>query len=193
MPEPAGRYLAHEAGHLAGVAGDRIGQWARWGHIRASISSDDPHVYCFMDVAEAIAVHELLERGLRLPDVRRAVDRLGGPEGWPLATGGLHVVDGRLAAEREGILIDVLDGGQGVLPFNGRLDAEALLRRGGWPARDLGLEWIEVDPGRLGGLPCIRGRRIAVDDAARVEDPEELGLDPAAVAEAERWTALVPV
>lgn len=189
MEAPAGRYLAHEAGHLAGVSGDRVGQWARWGHIRASVSAADPHVYCFMDVAEATAVHELLERGLRLGDVRRAVQRLGGPEGWPLSSGGLHVVGGRLAAERDGILVDVLDGGQGVLAFDGRLDAVALLSRGGWPARELGLEWIEVDPERLGGRPCLRGRRIAVADAAGLAAPGELELEPGAIGEAERWTA----
>ena len=46
---------------LAGVPGDRIGQWARWGHIRASVSAAEPHVYAFADVAEALAVHLLLD------------------------------------------------------------------------------------------------------------------------------------
>ena len=36
-----GRYLAGEVGLLAGVSGDRIGQWARWGHIRSSHSAGD--------------------------------------------------------------------------------------------------------------------------------------------------------
>src|ERR671927_1776 len=90
-----GRYLAHEAGRLAGVPGDRIGQWARWGHIRASISAGEPHVYAFEDVAEALAVHLLLDAGVALPVVRRAVDpvdllRRGG---WPArVTGRLDAV-----------------------------------------------------------------------------------------------------
>src|SRR3954471_11308023 len=81
------RYLAHDAGRLAGVPGDRVGQWARWGHIRASISAAEPHVYAFEDVAEALAVHLLLDAGHSLPAVRRAVERLGGPAAWPLSSG----------------------------------------------------------------------------------------------------------
>src|SRR3954447_16663664 len=94
-------YLAHDAGRLAGVPGDRIGQWARWGHIRASVSAAEPHVYAFGDVAEALAVHVLLDAGVALPVVRRAVERLGG------LTVGVHVVDGRLAVERGEVLKDV--------------------------------------------------------------------------------------
>ena len=184
----SGRYSAHEAGHLAGVAGDRIGQWARWGHIRASVSAAEPHVYAFEDVAEAIAVHELLERGLGLPAIRRLVERLGGAAAYPLAGSGLRVVDGRVAAERGGILVDVLGGAeQGVLSLDGRIDPLAVLRHGGWPARALGLEWIEVDPARLDGRPVLRGRRVAVQDAAALEDPAAHGLEPAAAEEAARW------
>src|SRR3954466_12683471 len=118
-----GGYLAHDAGMLAGVPGDRIGQWARWGHIRASVSADDPHVYAFADVAEALAVHLLLDGGLTLPVVRHAVERLGG------LTDGIHVVDGRLAVERGEILKDVFTE-QTVLPLNGRVDPVDLLRHG---------------------------------------------------------------
>src|SRR3954465_8518400 len=100
----AARYSAHAAGLLAGVPGDRIGQWARWGHIRATISAGDPHVYAFEDVADALAVHILLDAGIPLPPIRRAVDARGGEH--PLSHG-LHVVDGRLAVERTGILEDV--------------------------------------------------------------------------------------
>src|SRR4051812_26787801 len=96
-------YLAHDAARLVGVPGDRIGQWARWGHIRASISADEPHVYSFEDVAEALAVHLLLEAGHALPRVRRAVERLGGPAGWPLSSG------------------DDVFAAFGALPLNGRV------------------------------------------------------------------------
>src|SRR4051794_41772597 len=87
----AARYSAHAAGLLAGVPGDRIGQWARWGHIRASVSAADPHVYSFGDVAEALAVHLLLDAGFALPLVRRAVERLGGAQDAPLSDGVLAV------------------------------------------------------------------------------------------------------
>ena len=49
-----GHYLAGEAGLLAGVSGDRIGQWARWGYIRSSHSDGEPRVYSYEDVAEAM-------------------------------------------------------------------------------------------------------------------------------------------
>jgi uncharacterized protein (DUF433 family) len=185
----SGRYLAHEAARLVGVPGERIGQWARWGHISASISDGDPHVYAFVDVAEALAVHLLLEAGFRLPVIRRAVDQLGGPGAHPLSTGALHVVDGRLAVERGEVLEDVFTE-QGVLPLDGRVHAAELLRRGGWPARAAALR-VEVDPARAGGRPCVRGRRIPVEDVAA--DPEgaarEYGLGSEDIADAVRWWA----
>jgi len=80
-----GHFLAGEAGELAGVSGNTIGQWARWGYIRASQSAGEPHVYSVEDVAEAAIVHALLERGVRHADVRRAIDRLTGYGDWPLS------------------------------------------------------------------------------------------------------------
>ena len=82
---PHGHFLAAEAGELAGVSGNTIGQWARWGYIRASQSSGDPHVYSVEDVAEAAIVRALLERGVRHADVRRAIGRLAGYGDWPLS------------------------------------------------------------------------------------------------------------
>jgi DNA-binding transcriptional MerR regulator len=179
-------YLAHEAARLVGVPGDRIGQWARWGHIRASVSDGDPHVYAYDDVAEALAVHLLLEAGFTLPVVRRAVELLGGVAVRPLSGGALHVVDGRLAVERGEVLEDVFTA-HGVLPLDGRVDAAALLRRGGWPARDADLA-VEVDPARAGGRPCIRGRRVLVEDVvAEPTAARELGLSEAEIADALAW------
>jgi uncharacterized protein (DUF433 family) len=186
----AGAYLAHDAGRLAGVPGDRIGQWARWGHIRASVSAGEPHVYAFGDVAEALAVHLLLDAGFSLPLVRRAVERLGGAVAWPLSSGALHVVDHRLAVERGEVLKDVFTE-QTVLPLDGRVTALDLLSRGGWPARRIGdLEAVEVDPARAGGRPCVRGRRVPVEDVVAVDDPAaEFGLTAAQVDAARRWWA----
>lgn len=73
---PRGYYLAHEAGRLAGVSGDRIGQWARRGYINASVSTGTPNVYSYQDVAEAMVVHELVRSGVRLPEIRQAVQLL---------------------------------------------------------------------------------------------------------------------
>jgi DNA-binding transcriptional MerR regulator len=155
-------YLAHEAGRLAGVDGDRIGQWARWGHIRASVSAGDPHVYSFADAADALAVRLLLDAGVPLPVVRHAVDHLGGDH--PLSEG-LHIVDGRMAVERAGGLEDVFTE-QRVLELDGHLDPVSLLRAGGWPSLVTGVSCVVVDPARIGGQPCIRGRRVPVELAA---------------------------
>ena len=88
-----GHFLAGEVGELAGVSGNTIGQWARWGYIRASQSAGEPHVYSVEDVAEAAIVRALLARGVRHRDVRRAIERLEGD--WPLS-------DAPLATTAEG-------------------------------------------------------------------------------------------
>jgi DNA-binding transcriptional MerR regulator len=86
MPAVHGHFLAAEVGELAGVSGTTIGQWARWGYIRASISGEDPHVYSVEDVAEASIVGELLSRGVSHADVRHAIARLRDEYGdWPLS------------------------------------------------------------------------------------------------------------
>jgi DNA-binding transcriptional MerR regulator len=71
------------------VSGTTIGQWARRGYIRASQSSGDPHVYSVEDVAEAVIVRTLLERGIRRADVHRAIDNLGTYGTWPLSEAAL--------------------------------------------------------------------------------------------------------
>ena len=117
-------YLAHEAARLVGVNGDRIGQWARWGHIDASISRGDPHVYAFEDVRDALLIHLRLDAGATLDAIRSGQEVIGEP-----------------------------------------FDADGLLRRGGFVARALGIDCIEVDPERCLGRPVVRGTRITVEDA----------------------------
>jgi len=98
-----GSFLAGEVGELAGVSGNTIGQWARWGYIRASQSDGDPHVYSVEDVTEAAMVHALLERGVSHMMVRRAIAHLGEYGKWPLSEAPLAVADGRIVLnEREG-------------------------------------------------------------------------------------------
>jgi DNA-binding transcriptional MerR regulator len=86
---PHGRFLAGEAGELAGVSGTTIGQWARRGFIRSSISDDEPRVYSVEDVAEAAVVRALLERGIRHGDVHRLIARLSDYGRWPLSEAAL--------------------------------------------------------------------------------------------------------
>ena len=89
-----GHFLAGEVGELAGVTGNTIGQWARWGYIRASQSGGDPHVYAVEDVAEAAMVHALLERGVSHAQVRRAIGHLGEYGDWPLSEAPLATTEG---------------------------------------------------------------------------------------------------
>jgi DNA-binding transcriptional MerR regulator len=86
---PHGRFLAGEAGELAGVSGTTIGQWARRGLIRSSVSDDEPRVYSVEDVAEAVVVRTLLERGIRHGDLHRLIARLADYGRWPLSEAAL--------------------------------------------------------------------------------------------------------
>ena len=86
---PHGSFLASEAGELAGVSGTTIGQWARRGLIRSSVSEAEPRVYSVEDVTEAAVVRALLDRGIRHADVHRLVDRLEGYGPWQLSEAAL--------------------------------------------------------------------------------------------------------
>jgi DNA-binding transcriptional MerR regulator len=97
-----GHLSAGEAGELVGVTGNTIGQWARWGYIRASQSNGDPHVYSVEDVAEAAVVRALLARKVRHRTVRLAIEHLGDYGDWPLSQAPLATArDGRLVLLRE--------------------------------------------------------------------------------------------
>jgi DNA-binding transcriptional MerR regulator len=85
MELPHGSFLAKDVGALAGVSGNTIGQWARWGYIRSSRSDGEPRVYSVEDVAEAAIVHALLERGVKHAQVRRVLAQLSEYGEWPLS------------------------------------------------------------------------------------------------------------
>ena len=112
LTKPHGHFLAGEAGELAGVSGNTIGQWARWGYIRASQSDGDPHVYSVEDVAEASIVSELLNRGVRHRDVRRAISNLSEYGEWPLS-------EAPLATTPEGRIVLCENGGAYALSDRG--------------------------------------------------------------------------
>lgn len=102
MAKLHGEFSAGAVGELAGVSGNTIGQWARWGYIRASQSDGEPHVYSVEDVAEASMVSELLSRGVRHRDVRRAIAHLGDYGEWPLSEAPLATTpEGRLVLLKE--------------------------------------------------------------------------------------------
>jgi uncharacterized protein (DUF433 family) len=201
MP-PRGRYLAWEAGQLAGVSGQTMGQWARRGYIRSSVSARAPRIYSFQDIAEAIVVHELLDRGVRHRDIKKAITLLEERYGdWPLTGAPLATIPGvsraRVVVRKDEADYDVGDlGWQQVLEPQHLDEIRRQLARGGWAVRTLrDLEHIEVDPERLSGRPTIRGRRIAAQDVAETaNDPggvellrDEYDLTEHEIADARRW------
>ncbi len=198
---PRGRYLAWEAGQLAGVSGPTMGQWARRGYIRSSVSARSPRVYSFQDVAEAMVVHELLEREVVHREIREAINQLAEYGDWPLTDAPLGTVPGKGRAR---VVVTKPEGTYdvGVGSWQQAIEPENLetirgqLRRGGWAVRTVpDLKYIEVDPERLSGRPSIRGRRIAAQDVAElaaepngIEELEEgYDLTEAEIADARRW------
>jgi uncharacterized protein (DUF433 family)/DNA-binding transcriptional MerR regulator len=174
MP-PRGRYLAHEVGLLAGVPGHTIGQWARRGYIKSSVSDGSPRVYSYQDIAEAMVVHDLLEREVKHRGIKTALQHLQEYGDWPLTHAPLAVGEKRIYAQEGDKSYDVGDRGwqQAVAPENLTLLANQL-RRGGWAVRSTpDLEYIEVDPDRLSGRPTIKGRRIPAAKVAAMATTDE--------------------
>ncbi|HEV2414716.1 MAG TPA: hypothetical protein VGX27_07895, partial [Candidatus Dormibacteraeota bacterium] len=173
---PRGWYLARDVGLLAGVSGNTIGQWARYGYIRSSWSPAIPRVFSFQDVAEAIAVHELIDRGVKHADIKGAIETLRDEYGdWPLQTAPLATPDRRItrpsvALKRDQVAFDVgRRRGQTYLSFVELKNIGGLLRRGGWVIRELDdIKRIQVDPDRLSGRPTIRDRRVPAEKVARI-------------------------
>lgn len=179
LSTPRGWYLAAEVGQLVGVSGDRIGQWARRGYIRSSRSDGSPRVYSFQDVAEAMAVHELVQRGVPRHEIRRAIANLRDEYGdWPLTAAPLATTTYSRGLGRESVIyrrdgshlaVGRGSGTQAVLTYDDLRDITALLRRGGWAIRELpNVDHIEVDPDRLSGRPTIRHRRLAASKVAEL-------------------------
>ncbi len=197
MP-PRGHYLAHEVGLLAGVPGHTIGQWARRGYIKSSVSaSPPPRVYSYQDVAEAMVVHDLLDHNVPHRDIKTAIESLQRYGDWPLTNAPLAVAEGRVFSPDGDHTYDVgrLGWQQVVAPGNLTRIASQL-RRGGWAVRRIpDLEHIEVDPDLLSGRPTIKGRRLpAAKVAAMASTPEgreilteDYGLTDAEISDAERW------
>jgi uncharacterized protein (DUF433 family) len=179
MP-PRGHYFAREAGRLAGVSGQLIGQWKRYGYIQASQAETGyPNVYAYQDIAEAMVVHEMVNEGAKLRAIRLATASLRDLYGynWPLTHARLKVLAPKSIAVAEGD--EVYDLSVSV-PWQRILDPAFLwgigedLSRGGWAAREMpDLEHIEVDPDRLSGRPVIRGRRVPADLAGRLAQRRE--------------------
>lgn len=180
-----GVYSPGMTGALAGVSGQSIGQWARYGLIRPSVYRGRPaNLYSYYDVAEAVVVRWLLAFGISHRDIRRALAgvRAEHPD-WPLlraplAVGRLSVDDRAQLVRRIGRnayadAVDLSRPGQ-VLIKPVLLDqARDMLAHGGWVAAAKHLERIEVLPLKLGGAPSLVGRRWTVEQVARLAWDDE--------------------
>lgn len=152
---PFGRYSTREVSHLTGISPRRIGQWARRKCIVRSHESAK-HPYSYQDVAETLMVRKLVEAGVRLADVRRAVTRLREEYGnWPLREAPLQMDEyRRMLLENGGHLWDFTSGISGLRAIG------SALADGGWASVEESLTLIAVDPAVMSGTPTIRGRRI---------------------------------
>lgn len=201
-----GIYTPSRAGALAGVSGQRLGQWARHELIRPSAYKGRPtNLYSYFDVAEAVAVNWLRSEGFKYDEIHSAIRNARQTEPmWPLTRSDLGVArqdleeDPGMILKREGdIYVDVTRAGDQVaLKPTFLFHVSDTLRSGGWIARELGLERIEVDPGRLGGRPSLKGRRWAVqhvaliadDEAGRAALVENYDLEPDEIDECVKWS-----
>lgn len=205
MP-PRGHYLAYEAGRLAGVSGDRIGQWARRGYIRSSQSTGRPRVYSYQDIAEAIVVHELFQRNVAPKAIKATINEVRDLHGysWPLQHSKLKVPAPHPDARGQATAVVLVEEGRAtdvakphpVLTDEDLVRVAADLERGGWAARDLPqLRHIEVDPDRLSGRPVVRGTRVPAEDAGRLATSadgerilrEDYDLTDEEIADAREW------
>lgn len=206
-PELRAIFSPFRAGALAGVSGNRIGQWARYGLIQPSYFEGRPaNLYAFYDVAEAIVVHWLLKRSFKYREIHLVIDRAREEQHpkWPLQRSNLAVA--QTAVEDRGTIampgeeeswIDLVGrrGDQTIVRPELLEEARLVLRRGGWLADQLHLSRLEVDPDKLGGAPSLRGRRwpvervaqIAADEEGRQILVEDYQLDPRDVSESLTW------
>jgi len=207
LASPTGVFSPFRAGALAGISGNRIGQWARYGLIKPTLFRGRPaNLYAFHDVAEAIVIHWLLDRGFSYAEIHEAIEsaRVEHPD-WPLLTAPLGVAQHAVAGDPRGAIVlevekgtyvDTRGGSEQITLRPALLEgARDMLRRGGWIAAELKLKRIEVDPGKLGWAPVLRGSRWPIEHIAQIADDEpgravltsDYGLHRQGIDEAVRW------
>lgn len=166
---------------MAGVPARRIGQWARYGIIRAS-AARHPNAYSYADAGEAIVAHYLVEQGKKPRQIKKAVETLREQYGeWPLASAPL-AHDGALLlrwddGHEHWVSVDKPE--HEVLQktlINLTQIAEAL-GYGGWVSIDSPHEHVEVDPNVHSGTPVVRGRRLPTSLVAGIAAGGEEGRE----------------
>jgi uncharacterized protein (DUF433 family)/DNA-binding transcriptional MerR regulator len=178
VPRAIGHYSAEEAARLVGVSPRRLTRWASYGIVPSV--RQNPSVYSYADVGEAILAHFLVNLGWRPKQIAGLVRRLRerwGP--WPLTNAPLGH-DGKLIVLREDddVSLDAIDRVDHLL-IHETLNLEAIrraLRTGGWVSLPAPREHIEVDPDIHSGQPVLTGHRIPTAMVAEVAD-EQGGRD----------------
>jgi len=104
---------------LVGITYRQLDYWARTDLLRPSIEdakgSGSQRVYSYRDLVSLKVIKKLLDAGMSLQSVRRAITYLHENMGEELASANL-VIDGANAVLADnGQLVDLISGGQGVL------------------------------------------------------------------------------
>lgn len=117
MTEQVG-YRVPEVTKLVGISYRQLDYWARTGLVRPSIKdaqgSGSQRLYSFQDLVSLKVIKNLLDTGVSLQRVRKAVEHLRGlrkaPQSLTLMSDGNRIYE---ASSREEV-VDLLSGGQGV-------------------------------------------------------------------------------
>lgn len=122
MPEEHG-YRAPEVVKIVGVTYRQLDYWARTGLVRPSVreagGSGTQRLYSFHDLVLLRSIKRLLDAGVTLQKIRRAIDFLRehlreDPQGMTLMSDGTNI----LASDSLEGFTDLLKGGQGVFAIS---------------------------------------------------------------------------
>ena len=105
---------------IAGITYRQLDYWARRGIVGPSLTSasgsGSRRLYSYRDLLELRVIKTLIDSGIKLQQVRKALDYLRGQLGEDVTTASL-VINGTnsIVVSTEGELIELLQNGQGVL------------------------------------------------------------------------------
>ncbi len=137
MPEDQQGYRGPEVCRVVGISYRQLDYWARTGLVKPSIrdagGSGTQRLYSFRDILVLRVIKSLLDTGINLQQIRRAIeyirDHLGkAPHGMTLMSDGKRIY----AADSPDELMDLLQKGQGVFAIavdKVWTDVEGSLRR----------------------------------------------------------------
>jgi DNA-binding transcriptional MerR regulator len=119
MPEMTDGYRVPEVCRVVGISYRQLDYWARTGLVNPSVKeaggSGTQRMYSFQDLVQLRVIKKLLDAGVSLQRIRKAVDFLQEnmnkqPQGITLMSDGVSIY----ACESEDEIIDLVKRGQGV-------------------------------------------------------------------------------